>query len=163
MIKLFSLNHTRTRKFLILAQDKTQFRRVTVLIFRVRNTSASAHTNYLVNFLKSVWAVAQSRPRILHRSAALSTTFFEEFLKQIFEHFQVVASLVNRRCLPCPSEVVRILQPSGKLSTPIFNFFTGLRFPPIELFRIQPERLKITRIFTPHHGFRDQAFRIRPL
>jgi len=79
MIKLFSLNHTRTRKFLILAQDKTQFRRVTVLIFRVRNTSASAHTNYLVNFLKSVWAVAQSRPRILHRSAALSTVYFSLF------------------------------------------------------------------------------------
>ena len=54
MIKLFSLNHTRIRRFSILAQDKTQFRRVTVLIFRVRNTSASAHTNYLVNFLKSV-------------------------------------------------------------------------------------------------------------
>ncbi|HET8802896.1 MAG TPA: hypothetical protein VFN01_17130, partial [Marinobacter sp.] len=32
----------------------TQFRRVTVLIFHIRNTSASAHTNYLVNFLKSV-------------------------------------------------------------------------------------------------------------
>ena len=47
----------------------------------------------------------------------------EEFLKQIFEHFQAVAFLVNRRCLPCPSEVVRILQPSGKLSTPIFNLF----------------------------------------
>ncbi|WP_288354136.1 hypothetical protein, partial [uncultured Marinobacter sp.] len=41
------------RRFSILAQDKTQFRRVTVLIFRIRNTSASAHTNYLVNFLKS--------------------------------------------------------------------------------------------------------------
>ncbi|MDI9245180.1 hypothetical protein, partial [Marinobacter sp. CHS3-4] len=40
-------------RFSILAQDKTQFRRVTVLIFRIRNTSASAHTNYLVNFLKS--------------------------------------------------------------------------------------------------------------
>src|SRR5690554_2686726 len=57
MIKLFSLNHTRTRKFLILAQDKTQFRRVTVLIFRIRNTSASAHTNYLVNLLYSVCVV----------------------------------------------------------------------------------------------------------
>lgn len=54
MIKLFSLNHTRIRRSSILAQDKTQFRRVTVLIFRIRNTSASAHTNYLVNFLKSV-------------------------------------------------------------------------------------------------------------
>jgi len=54
MIKLFSLNQSRIRRSSVLAQDKTQFRRVTVLIFRVRNTSASAHTNYLVNFLKSV-------------------------------------------------------------------------------------------------------------
>jgi hypothetical protein len=58
----FNLSHDQTLQFkpysnpkiAILAQDKTQFRRVTVLIFRIRNTSASAHTNYLVNFLKSV-------------------------------------------------------------------------------------------------------------
>jgi hypothetical protein len=36
-----------------LLKTKLNFRRVTVLIFRIRNTSASAHTNYLVNFLKS--------------------------------------------------------------------------------------------------------------
>src|SRR5690554_5962176 len=58
MIKLFSLNHTRTRKLLILAQDKTQFRRVTVLIFRIRNTSARSeeHTSEL-----------QSRPHLVCR------------------------------------------------------------------------------------------------
>ncbi|MGP9833689.1 hypothetical protein, partial [Marinobacter sp. NSM] len=33
----------------------------------------------------------QSRPRILHRSAALSTVYFEEFSDQIFEYFQTVA------------------------------------------------------------------------
>ena len=53
MIKLFSLNHTEIRKSQFLLKTKLNVRRVTVLIFQFRNTSASAHTNYLVNFLKS--------------------------------------------------------------------------------------------------------------
>src|SRR5690554_6057276 len=117
MIKLFSLNHTRTRKFLILAQDKTQFRRVTVKIFHVRNTSASAHTNYLVNFLKSARAVAQSRLRILHRFAALSTAFLKNLQFVFFKAFKRLPLKFRPCSVSTPSSEMRILQTCTMVST----------------------------------------------
>ena len=54
MIKLFSLNHTRIRRSSILAQDKTHISTSRCLDICCQMVSASAHTNYLVNLLKSV-------------------------------------------------------------------------------------------------------------
>ncbi len=112
MIKLFSLNHTRTRKFLILAQDKTQFRRVTVLIFRVRNTSASAHTNYLVNFLKSVEPLL-NQGRVFYRESRPCQPFvFSSFetLKTTKSH---PAYCFNRGAHSTPNRY--LVNPSRKL------------------------------------------------
>ncbi|MDO3721825.1 hypothetical protein QVZ43_08805, partial [Marinobacter sp. chi1] len=138
------------------AQDKTQFRRVTVLIFRIRNTSASAHTNYLVNFLKNVEPLLikaaystvnrhlvnrcfevifeafnkrsnySNRPACSEERGAHSTVnrrpvnhLFEELENSNFSNLFRQLPLPNRpRLASCPSEVGRILQPSGKLSTP---------------------------------------------
>ena len=95
MIKLFSLNHTRIRRFSILAQDKTQFRRVTVLTFRIRNTSASAHTNYLVNFLKSVRSVESipDQGRVFYIESPPCQPLSEEFKN-------LKSSINSNGCLP---------------------------------------------------------------
>ena len=168
MIKLFSLNHTETQRFQNHAQDKTQSRRVTVLIFRVRNTSASAHTNYLVNFLKSVEPLLnqgrvfyrESRPcqpfvfssfetlkttklirltasieaRILLRTATLSTPP-GNFLSTVSQESSSSYLPRLRPSGPSPSEVVRILQPHGKLSTACEKKIQNLRFPRSCLFK----------------------------
>ena len=121
MIKLFSLNHTRIRRFSILAQDKTQFRRVTVLIFRVRNTSASAHTNYLVHLLKSV-ELLLNRGCVFYMLPRCCQPLFEEFFEatqapnnQILQDQS--GQLSEEAAVADPSEVVRILQRICTLST----------------------------------------------
>ena len=124
MIKLFSLNHTRIRRFSILAQDKTQFRRVTVLIFRIRNTSASAHTNYLVNFLKSVRDLPDQggafyieslpcQPFIL--TSALNRKTANKFKRLSFNFWPASVAF--------PSKEMRILQSPENVSTRLINYF----------------------------------------
>lgn len=67
MIKLFSLNHTRIRRFSILAQDKTHISTSRCLDICCQMVSASAHTNYLVNLLKS------SEPELIKAAYSTST------------------------------------------------------------------------------------------
>ena len=161
----FNLSHDQTLQFKSfkdpkipkLAQDKTLFRRVTVLIFRVRNTSASAHTNCLVNLLKSFEpslnqgrtfysesrpcqplrpsrnspASAFAEPRILLRIAALSSPLKNSYLNQIFQKTQRLTSLRTRPQHRVRQKWCAFYSPQRICQRAISTYCPGFRFPPI--------------------------------
>ncbi|MEQ8182430.1 hypothetical protein, partial [Marinobacter salarius] len=96
--------------------------RVTVLIFRIRNTSASAHTNYLVNFLKSVRGLPDQggvfyieslpcQPFIL--TSALNRKTANKFKRLPFNFWSASVAF--------PSKEMRILQSPENVSTRLIN------------------------------------------